>query len=207
MPQTAALSDPRELQPAIYRAPPARAAASVTPASVERECRGSSRAREVRDEPRPPARSRRARRLPRPATSATPRRFGALIDEVYARHGRIDGVIHGAGVIEDKLVRDKEPASFERVVATKAGAARTLVGRAAARDAALPRVLQLRLRPLREPRPGRLRRRQRGAQQARPGARPALGRAASSRSTGGRGRRRAWSRRRSSDSSPSAASS
>ena len=55
--------------------------------------------------------------------------FGALIDDVYERHGRIDGVVHGAGVIEDKLVRDKELGSFERVLATKAGAARTLAAK------------------------------------------------------------------------------
>jgi NAD(P)-dependent dehydrogenase (short-subunit alcohol dehydrogenase family) len=53
--------------------------------------------------------------------------FGALIDGIYERHGRLDGAIHGAGVIEDRLVRDKEADSLERVVATKAGSARTLV--------------------------------------------------------------------------------
>jgi NAD(P)-dependent dehydrogenase (short-subunit alcohol dehydrogenase family) len=45
--------------------------------------------------------------------------FGALIDDVYATYGRLDGVLHGAGVIEDKLVRDKPLESFERVLATK----------------------------------------------------------------------------------------
>jgi hypothetical protein len=49
--------------------------------------------------------------------------FGALIDDVYARHGRIDGVVHGAGVIEDKLVKDKTPESFDRVFGTKAASA------------------------------------------------------------------------------------
>jgi NAD(P)-dependent dehydrogenase (short-subunit alcohol dehydrogenase family) len=49
--------------------------------------------------------------------------LGALVDGLYDRHGRIDGVIHGAGVIEDKLVRDKTPASFERVLHTKTDAA------------------------------------------------------------------------------------
>jgi len=52
--------------------------------------------------------------------------FGALIDDVYARHGRIDGVVHGAGVIEDKLVHDKDPASFQRVIETKVHGARVL---------------------------------------------------------------------------------
>ncbi len=52
--------------------------------------------------------------------------FGSLIDELYERHGRIDGVIHGAGLIEDRLIADKTDASFERVFATKVSAANTL---------------------------------------------------------------------------------
>jgi NAD(P)-dependent dehydrogenase (short-subunit alcohol dehydrogenase family) len=55
--------------------------------------------------------------------------FGALVDGVYARHGRIDGAIHGAGVIEDRLLADKELASLERVVATKVVGARVLAER------------------------------------------------------------------------------
>jgi NAD(P)-dependent dehydrogenase (short-subunit alcohol dehydrogenase family) len=43
----------------------------------------------------------------------------ALVQDVYARHGRLDGVIHGAGLLEDRLVRDKEPDSFARVYRTK----------------------------------------------------------------------------------------
>ncbi|MDB5755495.1 MAG: erythronolide synthase, partial [Massilia sp.] len=39
--------------------------------------------------------------------------FGALIDDVYARLGRIDGVLHGAGVISDKLIASKPLASFD----------------------------------------------------------------------------------------------
>jgi NAD(P)-dependent dehydrogenase (short-subunit alcohol dehydrogenase family) len=45
--------------------------------------------------------------------------FAALIDGIYETYGRLDGVLHGAGVIEDKLVRDKPLDSFERVLATK----------------------------------------------------------------------------------------
>ena len=33
--------------------------------------------------------------------------FSALIDRVYASHGRIDYVIHGAGVIEDRKLEEK----------------------------------------------------------------------------------------------------
>jgi malonyl CoA-acyl carrier protein transacylase len=45
--------------------------------------------------------------------------FGKLIDEVYAKWGRIDGVLHGAGVIDDKLIRHKSVECFDTVFATK----------------------------------------------------------------------------------------
>ncbi|MDO9453308.1 MAG: SDR family NAD(P)-dependent oxidoreductase [Stagnimonas sp.] len=52
--------------------------------------------------------------------------FLGFIDQVYSRRGRIDGVIHGAGVVEDKLVRDKTDESFGRVFDTKVGGALAL---------------------------------------------------------------------------------
>jgi NAD(P)-dependent dehydrogenase (short-subunit alcohol dehydrogenase family) len=51
--------------------------------------------------------------------------FGALLDELNDAGG-ITGVIHGAGVIEDKLLRDKTPESFDRVFGTKVDGALTL---------------------------------------------------------------------------------
>jgi NAD(P)-dependent dehydrogenase (short-subunit alcohol dehydrogenase family) len=54
-----------------------------------------------------------------------PATFGALLDELNAAGG-IAGVIHGAGVIEDKLLRDKTPESFDRVFGTKVDSAFTL---------------------------------------------------------------------------------
>ena len=45
--------------------------------------------------------------------------FGALIDSVYDRFGRLDGVIHGAGVVEDRLIKDKTVDLLRRVVSTK----------------------------------------------------------------------------------------
>jgi NAD(P)-dependent dehydrogenase (short-subunit alcohol dehydrogenase family) len=51
-------------------------------------------------------------------------RDGASTDELFRRiyetHSRIDGVVCGAGVIEDKLIEDKTPESFDRVFDTKA---------------------------------------------------------------------------------------
>jgi acyl transferase domain-containing protein/NAD(P)H-dependent flavin oxidoreductase YrpB (nitropropane dioxygenase family)/NAD(P)-dependent dehydrogenase (short-subunit alcohol dehydrogenase family) len=46
-------------------------------------------------------------------------RFTALIADIYKRHGRIDVVLHGAGVIEDKALIDKTDASIDRVFDTK----------------------------------------------------------------------------------------
>jgi NAD(P)-dependent dehydrogenase (short-subunit alcohol dehydrogenase family) len=51
----------------------------------------------------------------------------AVVEGIYARHGRLDGVIHGAGVLEDKRMSDKAVDSFERVFRTKVDGARNLV--------------------------------------------------------------------------------
>jgi NAD(P)-dependent dehydrogenase (short-subunit alcohol dehydrogenase family) len=52
--------------------------------------------------------------------------IGAVVADVYARHGRLDGVIHGAGVSDDRLMRDKAPDAFARVFETKVAGARNL---------------------------------------------------------------------------------
>ncbi|TMQ07133.1 MAG: SDR family NAD(P)-dependent oxidoreductase [Deltaproteobacteria bacterium] len=52
--------------------------------------------------------------------------FGALIDDLYATYGRIDGVVHGAGVVEDRLIEDKDAESFDRVFSTKVASALVL---------------------------------------------------------------------------------
>ncbi|MEU0537274.1 SDR family NAD(P)-dependent oxidoreductase [Amycolatopsis tolypomycina] len=49
------------------------------------------------------------------------------VKEIHAEHGRLDGIVYAAGVIEDKLVAEKTPESFERVYATKVDGARTLL--------------------------------------------------------------------------------
>ncbi|HEY2702000.1 MAG TPA: SDR family NAD(P)-dependent oxidoreductase [Pseudonocardiaceae bacterium] len=50
-----------------------------------------------------------------------------LLTEVHAEHGRIDGVIHAAGVIEDRLMAEKHAESFRNVFDTKVSAARALL--------------------------------------------------------------------------------
>ncbi|HSM39803.1 MAG TPA: SDR family NAD(P)-dependent oxidoreductase [Afifellaceae bacterium] len=43
----------------------------------------------------------------------------SLLESMYERFGSITGVVHGAGVIEDKLLADKTDGSWSRVVETK----------------------------------------------------------------------------------------
>jgi acyl transferase domain-containing protein/NAD(P)H-dependent flavin oxidoreductase YrpB (nitropropane dioxygenase family) len=50
-----------------------------------------------------------------------------LVKEIHAEHGRLDLVVHAAGVLADKLIADKEPAAFARVYDTKVAGARALL--------------------------------------------------------------------------------
>lgn len=52
--------------------------------------------------------------------------LSVFIADVYAAHGRIDGVIHGAGLLEDKLFHSKTLDSFKRVFDTKVTPLRVL---------------------------------------------------------------------------------
>ncbi|MFD9218954.1 SDR family NAD(P)-dependent oxidoreductase [Streptomyces sp. NPDC060064] len=68
----------------------------------------------------------------------------AVMDDIRTRHGRLDGIVHGAGTIQDKLLSDKDPASFARVFATKVDGARHLADAAADHgDAPAPAFLAL----------------------------------------------------------------
>ncbi|MBU3871613.1 SDR family NAD(P)-dependent oxidoreductase, partial [Streptomyces sp. 4503] len=49
------------------------------------------------------------------------------VKQIHADHGRLDGVVYGAGVIEDRLIAEKSAESFQRVYATKVEGARTLL--------------------------------------------------------------------------------
>jgi NAD(P)-dependent dehydrogenase (short-subunit alcohol dehydrogenase family) len=50
-----------------------------------------------------------------------------LIKQINDEYGRIDGLVYAAGIIEDKLVAEKDPASFERVFRTKVDGARSVL--------------------------------------------------------------------------------
>ncbi|MFI5669471.1 SDR family NAD(P)-dependent oxidoreductase [Streptomyces sp. NPDC051704] len=60
----------------------------------------------------------------------------AVVADVRARHGRLDGIVHGAGTLRDGLLRDKEPAVFTEVFTTKVAGARNLAAAAAEHGAA-----------------------------------------------------------------------
>jgi acyl transferase domain-containing protein/NAD(P)H-dependent flavin oxidoreductase YrpB (nitropropane dioxygenase family) len=53
--------------------------------------------------------------------------FSELIQSIYVEKGKINAVIHGAGVIEDAFMKDKTVESFRRVFETKVLGALTLV--------------------------------------------------------------------------------
>ncbi|MFD5784660.1 SDR family oxidoreductase [Streptomyces sp. NPDC126933] len=52
---------------------------------------------------------------------------GAAVKDIHAEHGRLDGVVYAAGVIEDKLIAEKPVESFRRVFTTKVGGARAVL--------------------------------------------------------------------------------
>lgn len=55
----------------------------------------------------------------RSADMCDPTQADALVAGLYQRHGRIDAVYFGIGLIEDQLLVNKKPASIARVMATK----------------------------------------------------------------------------------------
>jgi NADP-dependent 3-hydroxy acid dehydrogenase YdfG len=50
----------------------------------------------------------------------------ALLHQIYEQYGQLDGVIHGAGLLEDKLFKQKTTSSFGRVFDTKVKPLRVL---------------------------------------------------------------------------------
>jgi NAD(P)-dependent dehydrogenase (short-subunit alcohol dehydrogenase family) len=120
-PDTASLQAPADLKRVLTERLRATAA-RVTPAMVERAFQQLIKEREIRANlgalTVTGARVHYVQLDVRDADA-----FGALIKDIYATYGRLDGVIHGAGVIEDKLVRDKSLESFDRVLRTKSAGA------------------------------------------------------------------------------------
>jgi acyl transferase domain-containing protein/NAD(P)H-dependent flavin oxidoreductase YrpB (nitropropane dioxygenase family)/NADP-dependent 3-hydroxy acid dehydrogenase YdfG len=55
----------------------------------------------------------------RPCDVTDAEAFPKIIHEIYSTYGRIDAVLHGAGIVEDKLLAGKDWQSFDRVFDTK----------------------------------------------------------------------------------------
>ena len=126
-PATAGIAREAELKKTLLTAAIA-AGRKPTPVELERELRAVLADREIR--------SNIARLTAKGAIVdyracdvRNPAVFGPLIDSLYAQYGRIDAVLHGAGVIEDKRIPDKTPDSFDRVYDTKVDSAWTLATR------------------------------------------------------------------------------
>jgi acyl transferase domain-containing protein/NAD(P)H-dependent flavin oxidoreductase YrpB (nitropropane dioxygenase family)/acyl carrier protein len=50
-----------------------------------------------------------------------------LLQDIHRTYGRVDGLVYAAGVIEDKLLAEKDPRSFDRVFGTKVDGARSVL--------------------------------------------------------------------------------
>jgi NAD(P)-dependent dehydrogenase (short-subunit alcohol dehydrogenase family)/acyl carrier protein len=119
--RTAAALDRPALRKALVDAGELR-----TPAAIEAACDRILADREIR------ATMAQLRALGSPTTyhSVDVRDGEALaraLAEIRDYHGRIDAVVHGAGVLDDRFARDKTDTGFDQVFATKVDAARTLM--------------------------------------------------------------------------------
>ena len=92
---------------------------TLTPVLVEKEIAAILRDRQIRGNIEG-FRKRGARVVYHSADVRDEAELQAIINAIYDEHGRIDAVIHGAGIIEDKLLVDKTAESFHRVFDTKA---------------------------------------------------------------------------------------
>jgi acyl transferase domain-containing protein/NAD(P)H-dependent flavin oxidoreductase YrpB (nitropropane dioxygenase family) len=100
-------------------------AGEKVPAKVEAEVRRILAEREVRAS----LAALRARAASVDYTCVDVRDPVAVADavaELMGRHGRVDGVVHGAGVLDDRLIADKTTDGFARVWETKVDGARAL---------------------------------------------------------------------------------
>ena len=119
-PETAAAPDAAALRASLARR-------STSPAEIEATVRRILAAREVRSTVTRLGASAASVRY-HAADVTDPGAVRRVVDDIRARWGRLDGIIHGAGVLEDRLLADKTPESFARVFATKVDGARALLG-------------------------------------------------------------------------------
>jgi acyl transferase domain-containing protein/NAD(P)H-dependent flavin oxidoreductase YrpB (nitropropane dioxygenase family)/acyl carrier protein len=127
-PEIARASDAREIRRLL--ASRSEKGSALALAAIDRECRAILAAREIRAT-LGAIRDAGATATYHAVDVSDAAAFGALVERLRARHGRIDGVVHGAGLIEDKLIADKTADSFDRVFATKVAGANVLADKLA----------------------------------------------------------------------------
>jgi acyl transferase domain-containing protein len=116
-PETASVQTPAKLK-AVLHACLRREGRPVGPLDLERAYQSLRREREIRASLRR-FRQAGARVEYAQADVRDPVALGATLADWEKRFGPPVGVIHGAGIIQDKLLCDKTPESFDRVLATK----------------------------------------------------------------------------------------
>ncbi|MCW4354242.1 SDR family oxidoreductase [Hoyosella sp. YIM 151337] len=122
-PRIAAASSASDIRAALIEMglrTPAEIESAVSRTLAEREVRGTlERLRELGATVRY-----------RSADIRDPESVTNLVHSLHAEHGRLDGIVYAAGVIEDKLIAEKAPESFARVYTTKVAGARHLIATA-----------------------------------------------------------------------------
>ncbi len=116
-PATAGLASPAELKAALHGRL-RRAGREVGPADLERAYRSTRNDRQIRDTLRRIGEAGSVVEYAQ-ADVRDAEALGRAVDRWRGRFGDPVGLIHGAGVIHDKLLRDKTPESFDRVLGTK----------------------------------------------------------------------------------------
>ncbi|HWD09911.1 MAG TPA: SDR family NAD(P)-dependent oxidoreductase, partial [Actinomycetota bacterium] len=97
----------------------------ATPAKVEAEVRRILASRELRSTLETVGASAAGVRYHQ-ADITDSRQVRQVVDGIFERWGRLDGLVHGAGVLEDRRIADKMPEIFARVFSTKVDGARAL---------------------------------------------------------------------------------
>ncbi len=123
-PATAGLTSPVEIRRALV-ARGRDTGAVATPREIEAQVQALLKARDIR-KTLTEVRGAGARVEYIPCDIRDAAALRAVVADVTRRHGGIDALVHGAGIIEDAFIRDKTVASFDRVLGTKVAPLLTL---------------------------------------------------------------------------------
>ncbi|WP_329312304.1 SDR family NAD(P)-dependent oxidoreductase [Streptomyces sp. NBC_01262] len=121
-PATAAATDRTALRAALA----SRAGGVLKPAEINREAELILARREI-DATLEELRALGSQARYRSVDFREPDSALQAVKEIHAEHGRLDGVVYAAGVIEDRLIAEKTAESFQRVYGTKTSGAETLL--------------------------------------------------------------------------------